>query len=120
VTGVKKDTIQKLITAGIAIIVVAGIVIARVSGDKSDAALRQEILAASHDNMVTTSQELSYEEYLASYESVGVTEGIEISLEGADYSASESCDITDLSDGNILTGDEGSITYEFNVDVAGF
>lgn len=119
-TGVKKDTIQKLITAGIAIIVVAGIVIARVSGDKSDAALRQEILAASHDNMVTTSQELSYEEYLASYESVGVTEGIEISLEGADYSASESCDITDLSDGNILTGDEGSITYEFNVDVAGF
>ncbi len=120
VTGVKKDTIQKVITAGIAIVIVAGIVVAKLNSNKSDATLRAEILSASHDNLVMTSDNLSYEEYLALNEDDGSTLGIEYIAQGSEYSDSDLVELTDLSDGNILTGDEGSITYEFNVETAGF
>ena len=119
-TGVKKDTTQKLITATMAVVAVAIFIVAKENSGKSNEKLRAQILSASHDNISMTSDELSYEEYLSLHEDTGASIGCEYVLEGDEYSNSTLEELVDLTDGNILTGDTGSITYEFDVQNAGF
>lgn len=104
------------------VLVISIIIIVSKSNEKSDMAVRAALLSEDHDLTKVEEDAVSYDEYLKEMRAAGVlkeAKGKEITVIGNEYTEStlNVCEVSE--DGSVKTGDNGSISYEFDLKDTG-
>ena len=113
----KKRRIQNATLCVVLVLLFAGILVYRGSQNKSDASLREKILATECDFSKTNSKSLDYEEYRKNQQTVEMEGTAELTVNGDEYADSIDKKLENMDDGSILTSAEGTVSYEFDIEI---
>lgn len=110
---------KNYIKLSIVLIIIVGIgILFSYSKEKSDRVIRNQILGESYE-LIATGEIPSYLTYLDQHRDDLAMGGEEIILSASEYSSHDLTSFIDNGDGSVNTGNEGSITYEFELERKG-
>lgn len=118
----KKRTKRKLQNAGLCLVLLAVVVIVLVqknSQNKSDTALREELLATDCDLSEEGENIVKFSQYIANYNTEGDVTADVYRVDASNYSKSTVDKLEKLEGPQILTDDSGDVSYEIDVKEAG-
>ncbi len=118
----KKERIQKIVVLLIAAAVIAFIIWNRIASDRKNLALRSELMAGTYELTDPYAENIAYNDYLTEHGGAPGTKGgsAVVSIPADSYTESEGSAPETLDEGNILTGDTGSVTWEAEIPESGF